>query len=117
MPTFMPLKNDPDQHDIKYDYKELKKLHQNAKDIFMFSQIMEEHAHNMHRLRGFCDEEMACMARIYSKLTEPFASFFFTVMQAAGDIAIDRKKDPKKEPKEPSGKTIQLVRVGNAQRA
>ena len=66
----------------------------NAKDIMMFSKMMEERAHNMQRLRAFWDEEMACMTRIYSHLAVPFSRFFIDIMNAAGDIAIDRKKDP-----------------------
>jgi len=41
MPIFKPLKNDPDQHNVEYDYGELSKLYRNAKDIFMFSRMME----------------------------------------------------------------------------
>ena len=97
MPLFSPVKGNPDLCNVKYDYKELEKLHRNAKDIFMFSRMMDEHAKDRNRLRAFWDEEMACMTRIYSHLARPFDDFFFTVMQAAGDIAIDREHDPQYE--------------------
>ena len=97
MPLFKPVQGDPERCDVQYDYEELKKLWRNAKDIFMFSKMMEERAHNMNRLRAFWDEEMACMARIYSQLTVPFEKFFLTTINAAGDIAINRKHDPQYE--------------------
>jgi len=67
----------------------------------------------MHRLRGFWDEEMACMTRIYSRLAEPFESFFLTAMNAAGDIAINRENDPKNKTENHQEKTLHLVRTGN----
>ena len=100
MPSFTPLKNDPSRHNVGYDYQELKKLHQAAKDIFMFSRMMEDRAHSMRRLRAYWDEEMACITRIYTQLTKPFEDFFSTVMHAAGDIAVDRKSDPARKLKE-----------------
>ena len=88
MPIFTPCENDPDRFDVEYDYKELKRLYRNARDIFMFSRIMSA------RQQLFKDEEMACITRIYTRLVEPLENFIYTVMNAPGDIAIDREHDP-----------------------
>jgi hypothetical protein len=41
---------------------------------------------------------MAAVSRLYARLIWPFEEFFSTAINAAGDIAVNRKKDPRNDP-------------------
>jgi hypothetical protein len=110
MPIIKPLKDNPDKHNVEYDYRELEKLYQEARDVYRFSHIVKVYAgSNEHR--GFWDDDLEAISRIYSKMVHPFSDFFSTVINAAGEIAIDREHDPSQSEPEPPGTIITLVRT------
>jgi hypothetical protein len=94
---YKPLESDPEQYDIGCDSRELRRLYQKAKDIQVWGRIVEQYAKSCNRPHGFWDDEMAAAGRITASLASPFCDFFLTVMNAHGDIAVDRTRDRKEE--------------------
>jgi hypothetical protein len=49
MPSYTPSKTIPGRDDVEYDYRELAKLYQHAKDLCAFCRIVESRASDTHR--------------------------------------------------------------------
>jgi hypothetical protein len=88
-----PLKSDPDKYNVGCDDRHLRRLYQAAGDVQVFGRIVEQYAKSCNRPGGFWDSEMAAVGRITAELMEPFRHFFITVINAEGDIAVDRTHD------------------------
>lgn len=106
MPLLKPMKTDPDEYEVEYTYGELEKLLTLARDIQTFGRMVEDRAENTARKPGFWDGELACVARIQKRLVQPFADFFSTAVMSAGDIAVDRKHDPRHGENPQAGKSV-----------
>jgi hypothetical protein len=94
---FKPSETMIGEHDVLCDYEELEKIHRYTKDIFVFCRVVEKYAQSLTRPKGFWDVEMASVSRLFSSLVVPLEKFTFTLKNAAGDIAVDRSKDPRNE--------------------
>ena len=68
-----------------------------VRDIYTFCRIARARAHDC-RHHGFWDDELASICRIFASLIGPLDDFVRVIEGAAGDIKIDRERDPKYDP-------------------